>query len=339
MVRGGAPRYTVTHDGPATAPDARHRRCTRRRGRCRLGARVQVGRRPGPGGLGRAPGAGALTVGQRRHRRLPGAAGPGLGAPRRHGGGRRGRRVRCRRGAVVPAAAAPHAPARPGACRHGGARGARLADGLRPAGRPGDARAGRTLGTAPGPARVAGPGGSGLGHATGRRRPAYDPADRGCPRPRGRGQQASGRALPPRRAVAGLAQAATDARAGVRRGRPAARTGQPARLLRLPRRGDLGPRPRRPIPTAAPRWRGRVGVQRTRDRTAGRGVHRPGHRDVPVPGPPARSRRHLGAPRGRRAGALPRVDPEGRLRQPTYRGQRVDRDPRTVQREDVQPYS
>ena len=31
--------------------------------------------------------------------------------------------------------------------------------------------------------------------------------------------------------------------------------------------------------------------------------------------------------------------PEGRLRQPTYRGQRVDRDPRTVQREDAQPYS
>lgn len=31
--------------------------------------------------------------------------------------------------------------------------------------------------------------------------------------------------------------------------------------------------------------------------------------------------------------------PEGRLRQPTYRGQRVDRDPRTVHREDAEPYS
>ena len=31
--------------------------------------------------------------------------------------------------------------------------------------------------------------------------------------------------------------------------------------------------------------------------------------------------------------------PEGRLRQPSYRGQRNDRDPTTVQREDVEPYS
>lgn len=31
--------------------------------------------------------------------------------------------------------------------------------------------------------------------------------------------------------------------------------------------------------------------------------------------------------------------PEGRLRQPTYRGQRIDRDPTTVGREDAEPYS